>query len=446
MNPRSEGLRRMGPALGLALLVLGAATGGAAAARPPVKRTLASGLTLVYQKDTASPLTVLSLLIKGGQMAEPPGSAGLAFLTSRLLLEIPDSQSARNLMRQSSTAGMTCRGDFSLVNLECLSANFEDLLRIMAEPLLHPLFSGVRVDNIKESMLHQKDILDDDAVQAGHAAQARAFFGNSGYGASVYGGEESLKTLKGKQADEFYQMHFRAENVVLAVVTDLEEEAVAGLLQKYLTPFPAGSAGSPAAVCRAFPAVTKKDYISKKTVQTFMSYGFRLPELSPRGYALASLVENILGKGVASRLWPLRQKDRLAYNVDADALLMKEAGLLEAYLETDEANREPALGGLTRVLDDLWNKGIGDEELAGVKAMAEANLLRDNETKDSRCSNLAFWEGMGLGADFLERLSAEIEAVTVVEINAYIRVVLDPGKAHLVIVGPDDIDTAAPAR
>jgi predicted Zn-dependent peptidase len=117
-------MRRFGPAAVLALLVMGAASLASAAARPPVRKTLANGLTLVYQKDTGSPLTVLSLLIKGGQAAEPEGSAGLAFLTTRLLLEIPDSQSARGLMRQSSTAGMTCRGDFSLINLECLSANF----------------------------------------------------------------------------------------------------------------------------------------------------------------------------------------------------------------------------------------------------------------------------------------------------------------------------------
>ena len=446
MNRKAGAPRSAVGALALVIMVLGATTGATAMARPPVKRTLANGLTLVYQKDTASPLTALSLLIKGGQKAEPEGSAGLAFLTTRLLLEIPDSQSARNLMRQSSSAGMTCRGDFSLVNLECLSANFEDLLRIMAEPLLHPLFSSVRLDNIKESMNHQRNILDDDAVQSGHAAQVRAFFGNSGYGASVYGGEESLKTLKGKQATQFYQTYFRAENVVLAVVTDLEEEAVAGLLQKYLTPFPAGVAEAPAAAPKPFPVVAKKDHIAKKTVQTFMSYGFRLPELSPRGYALASLIENILGKGVASRLWPLRQKERLAYNVDADALLMKDAGLLEIYLETDEANRAPALEGLTRVLNDLWSKGVGDDELAAVKAMAKANLLRDNETKDNRCSNLAFWESMGLGADFLDRLPAEIEAVTLAEVNDTIRAVLDPDKAHLVIVGPHDIGGLAPVR
>jgi zinc protease len=301
------------------------------------------------------------------------------------------------------------------------------------------------VDNIKESMLHQRNLLDDDAVQAGHAAQSRAFFGNSGYGASAYGGEDSLKTLKGKQAAQFYQAFFRAENVALAVVTDLEEETVAGLLQKYLTPFPAGAAAAPAAR-PTFPVATRKEYISKKTVQTFMSYGFRLPELSARGYALATLVENILGKGVASRLWPLRQKERLAYNVDADAALMKDAGLLEVYLETDADNRTAALEGLTRVLTGLWSAGIGDEELAAVKAMAKANLLRDNETKDNRCLNLAFWEGMGLGLDFFERLPAEIDALTPLDVNAFIRAVLDPHKSHLVIVGPEDIGPDVPAR
>jgi zinc protease len=450
MSRRAEVPRRVGLVLGLAFLTMFAAMGETVAAHPPVRKALANGLTLVYQYDASSPLTALSLLIKGGgQAAEPEGLAGLSFLTTRLLLEIPDSQSARNLMRQSSTAGMTCRGDFSLISLECLSDNFEDLLRTMAEPLLHPLFSSVRVDNIKAGMLHQGNLLNDDAVLAGHAAQARAFFGNSGYGASVYGSQESLKSLKSKQAEDFYRARFRAENVILALVTDLEEGAAASLLQKYLTPFPTGAtnpAMAPGTGPKPAPAAAKKEYIAKKTVQTFMSYGFRLPGLSARGYALTSLVENILGKGIGSRLWPLRQTERLAYNVDADALLMKDAGLLEVYLETDEGSCAPALQGLTRVVTDLWSQGAGNEELAAAKAMALANLLRDNEARDSRCSNMAFWECQGLGADFLQRLPTEIEAVTLAEVNDYIRAVLDPDKAHLVIVGPGDVAVIPPLR
>jgi hypothetical protein len=73
--------------------------------------------------------------------------------------------------------------------------------------------------------------------------------------------------------------------------------------------------------------------------------------------------------------------------------------------------------------------------------------LRDNETKDRRCSNRAFGEALGLGADFLGRIPAEIDSISVEEFNAYLRAYLDMDRASLVIVGPNDvIDGSAPGR
>jgi zinc protease len=432
--------------LTLGTLLWGAVpTAGAAPAKPVTVRTLANGLSMIYEQDPSSPLTVICLLVRGGQRSEPEGQAGLAFLMTRLLLEIPDAQSAQFLMRQSSSAGMTCRGDFSLICLESLSTSFEDTLRIMAEPLLHPLFTGIRLERIKDSMLHSKEISADDSVFAGRAEQARALFGDIGYGASAYGNPESLKAVSAKQVTQYYRTHFQTGNVVLSVVTDLAEEKVAGLIEKYLKDFPAGEAAALPAL-KPFPVLGPRSYLAKKTVQTFLSLGFRLPGLSPRSYALASLAENLLGNGVASRLWPLRQQERLAYNLGAQAMLFKDAGLLEVYLEADEAKKDAALAGLTSIIKDVWTNGVPDDELAVLKIMTRADLLRDNETNDNRGTNLAFWAAMGLGPNFLDRLQAEIEAVTLAEFNDYLRAQLDPDKAHLVIVGPADVGGQGWAR
>jgi len=410
------------------------------------RRTLNNGLSLVYEKDSSSPLTVLSLVIAGGQRDEPQGLAGLACLTTRLLLEIQDARSAQVLMQQSSSAGMAAQGDFCVITIEALSENFEETLHIMSGSLLDPLFSGLRLDNAKESMLHQRLLSEDDSVQLGHQAQLRAIFGDTGYGASAYGTEDSLKAIKGKHVAEYYRSHFRAGNIVLAVISDLSEEDVAGILQKNLGALPSGPA-APLLPLKPFPHKPEKTYLAKKTSQTLISYGFRLPELTARSFALASLTENVLGKGLGSRLWPLRQKEMLAYNVAADATLLRESGLLEVYLETDDAQKIPAASRLKQVLADLGDKGIDSEELEAAKTMTKANILRDNETKDRRCSNRAFGEVLGLGGDFLGRFPAEIDSISAEEFNAYLQAYLDMGEASLVIVGPnDEIDGSAPNR
>ena len=56
----------------------------------PEKKNMSNGLTLIYQNDASSATTVLQILIRGGKGAEPESQDGLAYLTTRLALEIPD--------------------------------------------------------------------------------------------------------------------------------------------------------------------------------------------------------------------------------------------------------------------------------------------------------------------------------------------------------------------
>jgi len=424
-------------------LVLAART--AAAAAPVSQRLLTNGLTMIYEHNPASPLTVLSLVIRGGQRDEPEGLAGLSYLTARLLLEIQDTQSAQVLMQQASSTGMAALADVSLFIVEALSEHFEDTLRIVSQSLFDPLFSAIRLDRVKESMNHQRLIQEDDAVQLGHQTQLRAVFGDTAYGSPALGTEQSLKAIGKTQVSEFYRSHFRTGGVVLVVVSDLPEDAAAAVIQKAWPTFPSGPAPDPPPL-KPFPRVQGRTYLSKQTNQTLISYGFLLPRLTARNFALASLAENILGKGPGSRLWPLRQKEKLAYNVAAEATLFREAGLLEAYLETDPARAGLAAARLKQVLSELTERGIEEEELLAAKAMTKANALRDNETKDRRCSNRAFWEAAGLGADFLERLAVEVDSVSGEEFHAFVRTWLHPDRASLVVVGPADIPLAPEAR
>lgn len=400
---------------------------------------LAGGLTLIYEKDASSPLTSLSLAVRGGQRAEPEGKAGLAFLTTRLLLEIPDSRSAQEIMLKSSAAGLAVQGDLCLITMESLSSHFEDTLRIMSGSLLDPLFSGIRIDNITRSLAHQGKIVEDDPVRLGHWAQVRAIFGDSAYGAPVLGTEESLKSLKGRLVSDLYKSRFRSGNVVLVVVSDLDEGKVRAAIEAAWKRFPQGAA-EPLEPLKPFPEGSASKFLERDTKQTLVSYAFRLPGATPRSYALAALTETLLGKGPGSRLWPLRQEKGLAYNIEADVTPNKDAGLLEVYLETDEARKDTAAAALRDILEKSRAAEIGTDELGAVRTLTLAGLLRDNETKDRRCQNRAVWEGLDLGADFLERLPAEVEAISAGDLREYLGRVLDLEHASRVVVGPKDLE------
>lgn len=422
----------------LAGLVLALAAGLAARPEPRDLIRLDNGLSVVFRHDPASEVTVLFVAVGGGQAAEPADKAGLSFLTTRLAIDIPDQSKAQDFVVKAVHYSLTVRGDFAVIQLECLSEFFEDAATTFVRMLSDPLFTGVRTERIKDHMRHQRRLESDDAGNAGRLAQAEAFFPGTGYGRSMYGTEASLDAIKAKDAKDFYDRLFTAGNMTLTVVTDLDRDRMTAIVKKLFGGFKAlgpGPAGSPGIISAAAPAEPVRE-IEKDALQTYVSAAYPLPPTGRRAYVLNALLENALGRGPGTRLWSLRAEQKLAYTVAASALQMKSGGLFEAYLEIDPANKAKAREALAAILAEVWEKGLSGEELATAKVGLKSLFLRGNETKISRASTLASFEALGLGSDFFEAFAAEVDAVTLDEINAHARSILDPAKAHWVMVGP----------
>jgi predicted Zn-dependent peptidase len=148
------------------------------------------------------------------------------------------------------------------------------------------------------------------------------------------------------------------------------------------------------------------------------------------------MLENLLGKGFNSRLWPLRQKEKLAYLVNSRANQLRDGGFMEAYLETENSKKDVAMDALNKVLLDLYERGVSEEELKVTKTNSKANFLRNNETKDIRSITMAYYEALGVGYDFINNYFSEIDRTSLDEFNAYIKDILNPEKGISITVGP----------
>jgi zinc protease len=402
----------------------------------PSMDILSNGLTFIYQKDDSSATSVVQIFIRGGKRREPEGKAGVAFLTTRLCLELPDQQLLQRLMNQAMNRTYLCRDDFSVIKISCLSGNLEEATKLITQILKDPLISGLRIERIKEFMNHYRKLQEDEPINNAHTVALDTLFFGSPYAGSTFGTEQSLKDIKKRDVENYHNTCVRAGNMIVAVSTDLEKEKALRIVQPYFEEFPEGKL-SEADPISFSPAENTNVFLEKDAQQTLVYMAFPLPKISQKNYVFSMMLENLLGKGVNSKLWSLRTEKKLAaYIVDSRAFLMREGGMLEAYLETDQTKKEMAVAELKKTVQDLYKNGISSEEFSVTKVHSKGTALRENETKDARTHNLAFMEALGLGYDFLNRVLAEIDATTLPEFNAFIRNVLNPEKAVTITVGP----------
>lgn len=405
--------------------------------------------SFIFHRDTSSGITVLRLFITGGKKAEPPGRKGLAFLTTRLSVEIPETTDVIKLMTLGSSIATDVDGDYSIITVTCLSENLEETIKILTGVLKDPLFSSLRISYIKKAMEHQQKNEEDNTGLTMGREYFNVFFGNSGYGGSIFGTAaaaaaglpNSLKAIKKKDIVDFYKTFFNRSHMVIVISSDLNRAEVEPVIKKYFQFLPAGQT-TPAPVQGGGAGEVnneKREYFFKKeNTQALISLGALLPGMSPHHFVCASMLADLLGEGIGSRLWPLRAELNLAYRLRAKATQMKDAGILWVYLKTDNSRKEKARAALEKVLTDLYQNGVGEEEFAATKIRTRAQFLRSNETKETRTYYLGLFEQIGPGFEFLEDFFSAIETVTCAEFNAYIKEILKPERLVKIVIGPGD--------
>ncbi|MCJ7679107.1 MAG: hypothetical protein MUP70_00130, partial [Candidatus Aminicenantes bacterium] len=113
---------------------------------PIVHTVLTNGIPVHFQRDETSAVTYLQILVHGGKGDEPDGQKGISYLTTRLTLEIPDQQTLRRIMGQSTQMLMISDADHALISVASLSANLEDSIKVVSEIMFHPLINNIRIE------------------------------------------------------------------------------------------------------------------------------------------------------------------------------------------------------------------------------------------------------------------------------------------------------------
>ena len=422
---------------------------GTFAQTPEVTTTiLTTGIPLHFQQDFSSSSTSVVLAIRGGKGAVPAGKDGLAYLVTRLAVDIPDERKARDMLSQAGRFSVSVLEDGSFIKIDCLSEYLEPTLKTAAAIIQDPIFSSIRIDRIKTMMTPQAGRQEDNSAVLAHQAVLEAFYGGRGYGGALYGNAPSLKSLDRKTVFGFYEEHFASNRIFFSAVSDLPFEKVSDLLEKSFTRAAVGTRESVADFQdRAQVPENPNLELTRETQQTYVGRAYPIPEFSRRSHVLALIGEALLGKGPGSRLWPLRGRDRLAYSVDAVYTPNRDGGVLIAYIETQNAKAGEAAAALENELRHLREHGLTRDEFEAARMTARSHFLRANESKESRAMTMAVLEILGLGAGLFHSLAEELEAVSLEDMIDFLRDVLDPERELRIVVGsvaaePDE--TAVP--
>jgi zinc protease len=401
------------------------------------KTTLSNGITVLVNRDETTSLSAGRILIGGGLLTENAKNSGISNLMINLLLKGNDAMTAAEITEQldflGASVSVDCFRDYSAVSFSSLTENFDQTMEIISRSLIAPTFPKEELVKLKHEVEGSIKATDDNQSAASSKLFWKTAYGDHGYGLPYTGTIETIAGITVDDIREHYQKYVGGKNIVASVATDLPADRIAVLVQKYL------GVVRPEAETAPAPKMTlqkKKDgFISFDRNQSFVFMGFVFDRLQPAEVANVVLLNEIMGNNVGSRLWDLRQKEKLAYAVYTQYAANKYDAIFRAGIGTDTSKVQQALKSLNREWDKLIADGITADELAAAKVNMKNNLIYRIDRKSGRANNMATDEYLGYGYRFVLDLIDMADQVTIEQVNSFIKEQFSGDRKYLSIVG-----------
>lgn len=225
----------------------------------------------------------------------------------------------------------------------------------------------------------------------------------------------------------FFYKYYIPNNAVLVVAGNVKTEDVKALAEKWFGPIPAGKPYQ-----RNLPAEPQQIEKRTKTVYADVPLdaiykAYHMPQKYTKGYHIADLLSDVIGRGKSSRLYEqLVKKEKMFNSLGAYVTGSLDPGLLVIHGKLNEGvSPEAGEAAIDRVLQEVKETVVGEEELQKVKNQAEATLIFSEVELLNRAMNLAFAALEG-DPDYVNREPAIIQQVTALEVQTMANDILIP--------------------
>ena len=416
---------------------------------PAVSWVLPSGLTVIHRETAGRDITAASILIRGGVLEEAPEKAGVANLVADTMLKGAAGKSASEIAlaldRIGASAEFGATSDYLDGSLVALAPRFADAWRIFAEALTRPTFPADQVEKERQNTVSEIEAVEDHIFDASSRELNRRLYGPHPYARLVLGEAPTVESLKREDLAAYHRRVCVPRNTVLAVVGPIRREELQSILDSTL----GGWTSTAPARSQEFGVAVRVGqeviHLQKKFQQGYLMIATLAPPVGSPDAPALKLASAVLGGGMSSRLFTtLRERYGLGYELAALYPSKVETSKFVSYIGVDPAQLDAAYRLMMQEINVLRAEPVSNDELAAAKAYVRGGYLLDHQTAERQSWYLAWWQLMGRGFEFDARYLDELQRITPQDILRVSRQHLDPSRAIILFVHPQEEKVPAP--
>jgi zinc protease len=394
--------------------------------------------------EPAVPMIAVDFAFVGGAAQDAPGKGGTASLAASLLDEGAGDIDAKTfharLERKAIELGFQAERDTLRGTLRTLTENKDEAFDYLRLAVTQPRFDATDVEVIRAQLLSMLRRASTSPTDIASQRWWQLAFADHPYGRPVNGTLESLPTMTVADLKDYTHRVMARSNLKVAVVGDIDAEAVKIMLDRVFGALPAQPDLKP--VANVAPQGLGRRVVVKVDVpQTVVTFGGPGIARKDPDFMAAYLVNHILGGGsFSSRLYQeVREKRGLAYSVYDSLVWLNHSALFLGGTATRADRASETLDVIDKEIHRLAAEGPTAKELADAKAYLNGSFVLNLDTSSKIAALLVQLQLDGLDIDYFTRRSEMINAVTLDDARRVAKRMLDGGMLVTVAGRPEGL-------
>ncbi|HZW17096.1 MAG TPA: pitrilysin family protein [Brevundimonas sp.] len=388
----------------------------------------------------------LTVSVRGGAKWEAEAQSGWSHCLEHLVFKGAGDMGARDIVERIEAEGGSLNAstgyERTSFEVRALHGSLPLAMQVLSDLVFRPTLDPDEIEREKDVVAQEiAEAFDTPDDHVFEMAQTRAFEGQP-LGRPILGSVLSLKPITRAAIGEWRARLYSPDRMVVAASGAVDESELLALAGRWF----GGETATPAEA-PAIPRFTGGHAALSRRIEQ-ANIVFQLPAASATdpSYPAARLMTEILGGGMASRLFQSAREERgLAYAIDAYHEPYEDAGILGIYAGA-AADRAVELAQVCAAeLKALADCGPTAAELSRAKAVMNAGLWMSDESPAARAGRAAA-QVLIFGAPIASETMAERTlAQTADDVRSAAAASLSAGRAATAVLGPGAAAAAGPA-